>query len=187
MCLVILVSAMQVQAVAAKLAKRPKLEQNTAIFQQVIKTYLQQILVEDALAELEVEALAKAPPLWKEHCEQMQPAIRRILQDRTRPWLQEIVDSKEVVDGFNDAIGEQLKVSDRMLIITALDSGNREVATYLVANNKGLAERTAVLLDNIFEARQPQYLAMLAEMDESDFGPAFEECRSRLSRAATAP
>lgn len=183
----ILVVAVQMPASAAKLAKRPQPEQNAAIYMQLIKPALQKSLVDDLLGELEEESLAYAPPGWEEHCTEIRPAVRELVQSRVLPWTQKLVDGSELAEGAAATLQEQLTAAERLLIITAMDSGNVAMATYLVANHKGVAERLSVLLEDQLKAGQPEYLSVVAEAAVNDLRPVADACKTRLDAQGAAP
>jgi hypothetical protein len=183
---VVLAVAVQMPASAAKLAKQSQSEQNAAIYAQLIKPALQKSLVEDLLGELEDRSLAYAPPGWEEQCAEIRPAVRGFVQSRVLPWTQKLVDGDELADGVAASLQEQLTAAERLLIVTAMDSGNVAMATYLVANHRGLAERLSVLLGDQMKAGLSENLSVVVEGATHDVRPVVDSCKARLAAPGAA-
>ncbi|MGE8232074.1 MAG: hypothetical protein ACN6OR_01730 [Stenotrophomonas sp.] len=177
----VLVVAVQAPALAKKLAKQTPSEQNSAIFVQLIKPVLQKSLVEELLGEVEVASLAYAPAGWEDQCVQIRPALNELMQGQLRPWAQKMVDGKALEAGINSALQEQLTAAERLLVITAMDGGNLVLATYLVVNHKGLAERMAGLVDAQMEVAKPGYLQIMDTPASAEFKQVVETCRTHLA------
>ncbi|MBV6883765.1 hypothetical protein KWH48_09385 [Xanthomonas campestris pv. euphorbiae] len=172
-----------IEVFAAKLTSLTPLEQSRAFYQQLLAPTLTKNLTSKYLAELETQLEEEMQDRWKGGCPEMRPAIRSELEKQMRPSLQELFDRPWLGDTMAPLILSATTDSQRLMIATALDTNNRELASFLMGKTS-FDSVTPGKVDEVIALKVQEAMPGLVSRMNSIFAalrPITDQCDARLT------